>query len=106
MEPADPAPKKQFTPSAPTRRPRGFKIALIVVAVLLVLMAAVIYFLPHFLPVDTIKGIANTQARAYGLDVDFQNLRFGWNGDVVLDNVTVRPLLPAGTAAEPLLLIN
>ncbi len=106
MEPADPAPKKQFNPSAPTRRPRGFKIALIVVAALLVILAAVIYFLPHFLPVDTIKGIANTQARAYGLDVDFENLRFGWNGDVVLDNVAVRPLLADGTPDEPLLLVN
>ncbi|MCD7897863.1 MAG: AsmA family protein, partial [Planctomycetaceae bacterium] len=106
MEPVDPAAKKQFNPSAPTRRPRGFKITLIVVAALLVLVAAVIYFLPHFLPVDTIKGIANTQARAYGLDVDFQNLRFGWNGDVVLDNVAVRPLLPDGSPDEPLLLVN
>ncbi|MCC8165991.1 MAG: hypothetical protein LIQ31_07540, partial [Planctomycetes bacterium] len=33
-------------------------------------------------------------------------LRVGGNGDVGLDIVTVRPLLPDGTADEPLLLIN
>lgn len=91
----------------PTRKPRGFKIALIVLLVLFILFACVIYFLPYFLPVDTIKGIANSQARELaGLNVDFKNLRFSWKGDVVLENVVVSPLKEDNTPGDPLVTVD
>ncbi|MCD8351571.1 MAG: AsmA family protein [Planctomycetaceae bacterium] len=100
------APKSRLT-AAPTRKPRGFKIALIILAALFVLFVATIYFLPSFLPIGTIKNIAKTQAADLaGLDVDFENLRFGWNGDVVLDNITVSPLTEEGLPGDQLLHIR
>lgn len=92
----------------PTRKPRGFKIALIVVAILFLLFACAVYFLPYLLPVDAIKSIANKQARDLaGLSVDFKHLSFGWNGDVVLENVVVSPATDEGAPkADPLVTVD
>ena len=95
------------TPVRPIRKPRGFKIALCVAAVLLLLFAAFIYFLPHFLPVDYVRGLARDQVRErLGLELDFGNLGFGWNGSVVVNDVTLSA--PAGKpgAGEPLLSLS
>lgn len=90
----------------PTRKPRGFKIALIVIAVLFLLFVCTLYFLPRFLPIGTIKNIAKSKAAEMaGVDVDFQNLRFGWNGDVVLENITIAPLKDDGTPGDNLLTV-
>ncbi|MCD8139161.1 MAG: AsmA family protein, partial [Planctomycetaceae bacterium] len=98
---------KSWLSAAPTRKPRGFKIALIILAVLFVLFVATIYFLPSFLPIGTIRSIAKTQAADLaGLDVDFENLRFGWNGDIVLDNISVAPLDEEGLPGHQLLHIR
>lgn len=93
--------------ATPTRKPRGFKIALIIIAVLFLLFVCTIIFLPKFLPIGTIKSIAKSKAAEMaGLDVDFQNLRFGWNGDVVLENITVAPLKDDGTPGDNLLTVD
>lgn len=99
--------KSKLTDDLPTRKPRGFKIALIVLAALLVLFVCTIVFLPHFLPIGTIRSIAQSQARDMaGVDLDFKNFRFGWNGDLVLDDITVAALKPDGTPGETLLTVN
>lgn len=95
------APRKRM------HKPRGFKIALLIVAVLFVLFAAVLYFLPHFLPMDAIRGIAQTKAREMlGMDLNFRNLRFSWSGNVVLDGITLSPIAENGEAGDPLLTID
>ncbi len=99
--------KSRLTVDMPTKKPRGFKIALLIVAALLVLFVCTIVFLPSFLPIGTIRGIAQTQARDLaGLHVDFANLRFGWNGDLVLDGITVAPLEEDGKPGETLLTVR
>lgn len=101
------APKSTITVDAPRRKPRGFKIALIILAALVILFALFIYLLPNFLPIGTIKSIAQSKARDMaGVDLDFGNLRFGWNGDVVIDDITVAPLGPDGAPGETLLTIK
>lgn len=103
----DPTSKTKLTIDMPRRRPRGFLIALLVLAALFVLGALVLYLLPHFLPIDTIRGIAKTKARELaGVDVDFGNLSFGWNGDVVVDEITVAPLTADGRPGDRLLAIQ
>lgn len=88
-------------------KPKGFKIALIALAAFFVLFALVLYLLPHFLPIGTIRSIAKTKAREMaGLDVEFGNLRFGWNGNVVIDDLALAPLAPDGTPGEPLLTVK
>ncbi|MDR2392438.1 MAG: AsmA family protein [Planctomycetota bacterium] len=89
----------------PAKRHRGLKKAFAVIVVLFVLFAAAIYFLPHILPVDTIRGIAKTQAReTLGMDLDFRNLGFGWNGSVIVEGVTLAPEADKGVPASPALL--
>lgn len=101
------APKGTITVDAPRRKPRGFKIALIILAALVILFALFIYLLPNFLPIGTIKSLAKTQARELaGMDVDFGNLRFGWNGDVVIDDIVLAPLNPDGSPGETLLTVK
>ncbi|MDR0362143.1 MAG: AsmA family protein, partial [Planctomycetota bacterium] len=75
---------------APVKKPRGFKIALLILLILLLLLAAGIYFLPHILPTDTVRSIARERIKeATGLDVDFRAMRFGWTHGVTLEGVTV-----------------
>ncbi len=75
-----PEPASRLTVDMPTKKPRGFRIALIIMAVLLILFVCTIVFLPHFLPIGTIRNIAQSQARELaGVHLDFANLRFGWN---------------------------
>ncbi len=95
--------------TAPVRRkPRGFKIALIVILVLFLLFVAAIYFLPYFLPIDTIRQVAKAKAKEMaGLELDFRGLGFSWNGSVVLDGIVVSPAVAEGQpAAEPLLTVD
>ncbi len=107
MDTDAPAPKSTLAAAAPRRRPRGFLIALCVLLVLLVLAALALYLLPHFLPIGTIRSIAKSKARELaGMDVDFGNLRFGWNGDVVVDDIAIAPVGPDGQPGEPLLTIR
>ncbi len=102
-----PVQKNKIDASAPSRKPRGFKIALLVLLGLFIFAAVGLYLLPGFLPVDTIRGIAKAKARELaGMDVDFKNLRFGWNGDVVLDDVTLARLDADGNPETPLLHIR
>lgn len=108
-----PMPASASTPTSklvgdkPTRKPRGFKIALIILAVLLVLFVCTIVFLPYFLPIGTIRSIAKSQAKDIaGMDVDFKDLSFGWNGDVVLGGISLAPLGPDGTPGETLLTVD
>ena len=91
----------------PARKPRGFKIALIVILCLLVLLAAGVYFLPYLLPIDTIREIARNKSKELiGQEVDFKTFRFGWNGSVVLEGVTLTPLAGEGKNAEPVLSVD
>ncbi len=101
------APRSNLPASAPSRKPKGFKIALIILAALIVLFALTIYFLPHFLPIGTIRDIAKTKAREMAnMDLHFGDLSFGWNGDVVVSDITLAPLTPDGAPGDPLLVIK
>lgn len=107
MDNDDAAPKSKFTVDTPRRKPKGFKIALMILLALVVLFALTIYFLPNFLPIGTIRGIAKSKAREMAnMDLDFGNLRFGWNGDVVIDDIKLAPLNADGTPGEPLLVVK
>ncbi len=104
---ADTVMESRRTARKKSRKPRGFKIALIIIAVLFVLFASFIYFLPHFLPMDTIRSIAKSKTQEMlGMDVDFTNLSFSWNGSVVLDGITLSPIGPEGEVGEPLLTVD
>lgn len=92
---------------ATVRKPRGFKIALCAAAVLLLLFAAAVYFLPYFLPIDYIRGAAREQAsRRLGLELDFKNLGFAWNGGVVVEGVTLSSPTGQPDARDPLLSLS
>lgn len=80
------------------KKPRGFKIALAVIVFLFLLFAATLYFLPSFLPVDAIRSMVRTRAKALtGLDVNFKSLGFSWSGSAIVEGVTVTPFVAAGT---------
>ena len=92
---------------APTRKPRGFKIALIILGVLFLLFVGFLFLLPHILPVGTIKSIANGKARELAnVEIDFKSLGFSWNGSVVLDGIVISPLREDGTPGDPLLTVD
>ncbi|MCL2001100.1 MAG: AsmA family protein, partial [Planctomycetes bacterium] len=94
--------------NAPSRKPRGFKIALISILTLLFLFAAAIYLLPSFLPIDTIRQMSKAKAKEMtGLDLDFRSLGFSWSGSVVLGGIVVSPAAAEGMPMpEPLLTVD
>ncbi len=92
-----------MTAEAPARKPRLFLIALIILVCLLLFAVAAVYFLPHFLPMDTIRGLARDNVRkTTGMDLDFRSLAFSWTGGVVLEGITLSPPAEEGETAEPL----
>ena len=86
----------------PTRKPRAFRIALLILLFLLILCAAAIYFLPYFLPVDTIRSLASEKTRsATGMDLDFHSLEFSWSGGLVVEGISLSPPAAADSSEKP-----
>ncbi|MDR3210882.1 MAG: AsmA family protein [Planctomycetota bacterium] len=76
-----------------THRPRAFRYALIILAGLCLILVIGLYLLPSFLPVGTIREIINERTREEaGLEVNFANLSFTWNGGLALSGLSVTPL--------------
>lgn len=96
-----------MTAEAPARKPRLFLIAVIILVCLLLLAVAAVYFLPYFLPMDNIRGLArDTVRKSTGMDLEFRSLGFSWTGGVVLEGITLSPPAEEGQAAEPLATVD